>query len=122
MHGTLTGERQIAVVGAISTDSNQWMLQRARTGNGGWRAISFVRTSKAILRRCCRENGVPPTDIESLLVTLPDFFPGWDAEAEAFADGYSRFIAGKAPAPVWGTEVRSNQTKRKLNSAKEAGA
>lgn len=82
---------------AIATDGIQWILQRQR-GDGRWRAVSFVRTSKDTLRRCCRENGA--TGIESLLAPLPDYFPGWDVQAEAFADGYSLFIAGKAPRPI----------------------
>jgi hypothetical protein len=93
-------DRQIAVAGdwAIATDGRQWILQQVRK-NGYGRAVSFVRTSKDKLRRCCCDNGVPPSAIEPLLASLPDFFPGWSAEAEAFADGYSRFRAGRAPAP-----------------------
>jgi hypothetical protein len=41
---------------------------------------------------------------ESLLASVPDYFPGWDAPAEAFAGGYSLFIAGKAPMPVLKTK------------------
>jgi hypothetical protein len=81
----------------------QWILQRAR-GDGRWRPVSFVRTSKAALRRCCREAGMSHLAIEPLLAQLPDYFPGWNAAAEAFADGYSLFIAGKAPMPVLKTK------------------
>jgi hypothetical protein len=65
-------DRQIAVAGdwAIATDGRQWILQQVRK-NGYGRAVSFVRTSKDKLRRCCCDNGVPPSAIEPLLASLP---------------------------------------------------
>jgi len=90
----MADDRQIAVLDgwAIATDGIQWILQRAR-GDGRWRPVSFVRTSKAALCRCCHEAGMSHSA-----------FPGWDAPAEAFAGGYSLFIAGKAPMPVLKTK------------------
>jgi len=101
----MADDRQIAVLDgwAIATDGIQWILQRAR-GDGRWRPVSFVRTSKAALCRCCHEAGMSHSAFESLLASVPDYFPGWDAPAEAFAGGYSLFIAGKAPMPVLKTK------------------
>jgi hypothetical protein len=67
-------DRQIAVAGrwAIATDGIQWILQRY-FGNR-WRPISFVRSTRAILARCLREDGTDPTIIDALLADLPEHF------------------------------------------------
>jgi hypothetical protein len=72
---------------ALGADDLQWILYRA---NGRdrvidpplelkyWRAISFVRSTKAILMRCIREAGCVPLCRAALaLESYPDTFDAW---------------------------------------------
>jgi hypothetical protein len=72
-------DRQIVIGGrfAVATDGLQWVLQR-REGKQ-WHAISFVRSTKAILARCLRGAGATAVDADALLADLPDRFSGWEA-------------------------------------------
>jgi hypothetical protein len=89
-------DRQFAVSGkwALASDGLQWILQRKRSGRPPWRAVSFVRTTKAILARCMGENGATPDEIQSLLADLPDTFDQWKSGA------------GLAPAGLLGPDDR----------------
>jgi hypothetical protein len=49
----------------MASDCAQWILQR-RKGDG-WRAVSFVSSTKDVLARCMREKGTPAEDTERLL-------------------------------------------------------
>lgn len=71
-------DKQIVIADrfAVATDGIQWVLQR-RKGRQ-WQAISFVRSTKAILARCLREAGASPVEADTLLSDLPPCFPGWD--------------------------------------------
>ena len=70
-------DKQFAVSGnwAIASDGIQWILQR-RAGRR-WKAVSFVRSTKAILARCMREKHCPPPDQLALLDGLPNTFDEW---------------------------------------------
>jgi hypothetical protein len=74
-------DRQFRVSGnwALASDGLQWVLQRR--GGGRWNAVSFVRSTKAVLTRCMSKNekGVPPADAARLLALLPDTFDEWIA-------------------------------------------
>jgi len=74
-------ERQFAVSNrwALAADSLQWILRRQRIHNGqtGWRPVSFVGSTKAVLARCMRENEVPEADMARLLEGLPETFRMW---------------------------------------------
>jgi hypothetical protein len=68
---------------AVATDGIQWILQRCQGGR--WRDVSFVRSTKAILARCMREQGATAEEMGSLLADLPEQFvpdsPGTDLKA-----------------------------------------
>src|SRR5262249_49952604 len=73
-------ERQFAVSGdwALGSDSLQWIVyRRGSGGKSGWRAVSFVATTRAILERCMREKGCPQPQREVLLAGLPPTFDQW---------------------------------------------
>jgi hypothetical protein len=58
---------------ALGADNLQWVLYR-RIGDG-WRAMSFVSSTRDILERCMREKGCP--DRAGLLAGLPPTFRQW---------------------------------------------
>lgn len=63
---------------AVASDGIQWMLMRRRMGRQqGWYPVSFVRSTKDILARCCREKGVEPDTAHLLLSGLRDTFDQW---------------------------------------------
>jgi hypothetical protein len=68
-------ETQIVAVGqwAVAIDGAQWILQKRLGTRGKWYPVSFVRSTKAILARCMRENGVEPQVAEKLLASLPEY-------------------------------------------------
>ena len=63
---------------ALGADDLQWILYEARQGGTGWRAVSFVRTTKDILLRNVAEKrlGVD-TAGHTLLASLPATFDEW---------------------------------------------
>ena len=63
---------------AVGADGLQWILYR-RKGNGTWRGVSFVHSTRDILARCMRENGVGAEQARLLLSGLPDTFDLWKA-------------------------------------------
>ena len=73
-------ERQFAVSGdwALGTDSLQWILYRQKAKTG-WRAVSFVASTRQVLERCMREKGCEPSTAKNLLAGLPDTFDAWKA-------------------------------------------
>src|SRR5215510_2957002 len=75
-------ERQFAVSGdwARGADNLQWILYRRRSkARGGWEAVSFMRSTRAVLERCCREKGCGDDTARNLLTGLPDTFDAWKA-------------------------------------------
>jgi hypothetical protein len=73
-------ERQFAVSGqwALGSDGLQWILYQQRSRkHGGWKGVSFVRSTKDILARCLREKGCPEQDAAVLLAGLPETFDEW---------------------------------------------
>src|SRR6516225_9012849 len=79
-------ERQFAVSGdwALGADSLQWILYRCRSrANGGWSAVSFVRSTRDVLERCMRENGCSDDDRAHLLAGLPPTFDQWRGGPQA---------------------------------------
>jgi hypothetical protein len=75
-------DRVFATAGnwALASDGIQWILQERRwERRGGWRAISFVRSTRNILERCMREKNVPGASARLLLAGLPDTFDEWKA-------------------------------------------
>jgi hypothetical protein len=73
----MTAIRAIRIDGdwALAADRLQWILQRRHAG--GWRPVSFVSSSKDILARCMREEGVPADAAQRVLASLPDTFAEW---------------------------------------------
>lgn len=61
---------------ALASDGHQWALMRLQP-KGHWHAVSFVRSSKEILARCCAEKGVGVSTAIKLLARLPDSFEEW---------------------------------------------
>ena len=85
-------ERQFAVSGdwALGADNLQWILYR-RKAKTGWRAVSFVASTRQVLERCMREKGCEPSTAKNLLAGLPDTFDAWKA---------TRPLWSAAPSPV----------------------
>jgi hypothetical protein len=52
----MSADKTFAVSGSwsLASDGMQWILQR-RAGADGWRAVSFVHSTKDVLARCMRE-------------------------------------------------------------------
>ena len=85
-------ERQFAVSGdwALGADNLQWILYR-RKAKTGWRAVSFVASTRQVLERCMREKGCEPSTAKNLLAGLPDTFDAWKATRPPWS---------AAPSPV----------------------
>ena len=67
-------DRQIMIDGmwALATDGFQWVLQRRHDRHGThWHGVAFVSTTKDVLERCMRENGVPAATAEKMLSVMP---------------------------------------------------
>jgi hypothetical protein len=67
---------------ALGADPRQWMLLRARKRHAQvtWQPVAFIASTKDVLRRCMRENGVHPSpDAKQNLDMLPDRFSDWVA-------------------------------------------
>ena len=66
-------------VWALGADDLQWILCRAKSTKDGpeWKAMTFVSTTKKILRERMREKGVEPGSRDYLLEGLPDTFSEW---------------------------------------------
>jgi hypothetical protein len=80
---------------ALASDGIQWMLMRRRKGRvQGWWSVSFVRSTKDILARCMRENGVDVDTAVLLLSGLPDTFEQWKSLQHP-----PSFIGGRPPEP-----------------------
>lgn len=63
---------------ALGADELQWILyQRRSKENGGWKSVSFVRSTKEVLARCMREKGADEDTARFLLARLPDTFDQW---------------------------------------------
>ena len=65
---------------AIGSDDKQWTLlrRRNRQDDGYWQAVSYVASTKAVLLRILRENGVVPTPRALVdLNGLPERFSDW---------------------------------------------
>lgn len=76
----MKNDRVFVIAGdwALASDGIQWMLMRRRSQTkGGWRAVSFVRSTKEILARCMREKGTDEDTAAKLLAGLPDTFDQW---------------------------------------------
>jgi hypothetical protein len=73
-------DQTFAVAGdwAVASDGIQWVLMRRRSQRlGGWKPVSFVRSSRDILARCMRENCTDEDTAVQLLSGLPDTFDQW---------------------------------------------
>jgi hypothetical protein len=69
---------------ALGTDEVQWILYRRRSLRlGGWKGVSFVRSSRDILARCMREKGVDEDTARLLLSGLPDTFDQWKSSQDS---------------------------------------
>jgi hypothetical protein len=70
----------IAVSGkwALGADDLQWILYRRRSeANGGWKALSFVSSTRGVLERCMREADCLDEDRAVLVAGLPPTFNEW---------------------------------------------
>jgi hypothetical protein len=76
----IRAERQFATSGrwALGSDGLQWILYRRRSEeDGGWKGVSFVRSTRAVLARCMREKGCSDEDTAVLLAGLPETYDEW---------------------------------------------
>ena len=67
---------------ALGADASQWTLLRARNrqDEAYYQAVSFIGSTKSVLSRILRENGVQPTpDAQAKLDALPERFLDWRA-------------------------------------------
>jgi hypothetical protein len=103
---TVSADRQFTRSGdwALASDGVQWVLQCRRSADkrpgrhGGWRGVSFVRSTRDILARCMREKGVPIDDAQRLLADLPATFDAWIEPArDALGAGAVRQFEEGAP-------------------------
>ncbi len=63
-HEVPTPERHVLRLNsewALGQDEVQWIVYRWRGPKQGWRPVSFVATSKVVLRRVLDELGIQPT-------------------------------------------------------------
>lgn len=51
---------------AVASDGTRWILAR-RNGRDGWKGVSFVRSSRTVLARCMRRNGLGASRMRVLL-------------------------------------------------------
>jgi hypothetical protein len=67
---------------AVLADDRQWMLCRRRTNaNSGWKPLSYVASSKAVLLRCIGEKGaVVDAQGQAALDALPESFREWQRQ------------------------------------------
>jgi hypothetical protein len=67
---------------AVLADDRQWMLcKRRKNANSGWKPLSYVASSKAVLLRCLREKGaVVDAQGQAALDALPQSFRAWQRE------------------------------------------
>ncbi len=83
---------------ALASDGLQWILLHQQ-GREKWYGISFVRSSRDVLARCCCEKGVPADDARRLLDGLPATFDEWQASRlEPGAAQLSRKVSQPIPA------------------------
>ena len=77
---------------ALGYDQNQWMLMRLRSRKKGeetyWQPVSFIGSTKTVLRRVLAENGV---------TVCPEALAKIDAMPERFFDWIK--------SPTWGKGV-----------------
>lgn len=65
---------------AITFDSNQWMLSQARKRRAQtyWHPVSYIGSTKAVLLRVARENGVVmDKNAQAIIETWPERFLEW---------------------------------------------
>jgi len=95
---------------ALGADSLQWILYRRRSkANGGWKAISFVSSTREVLERCIRDAGCLEKDRAALVADLPPTFNEWREGLcpkcwETAADN-SVTLSGRDNAPQGVTET-----------------
>jgi hypothetical protein len=67
---------------AVLADDRQWMLCRRRTKvHSGWKPLSYVASTKAVLLRCLGEKGaVVDAQGQAALDALPESFREWQRE------------------------------------------
>ena len=67
---------------AVLADNQQWMLcKRRKNANSGWKPLSYVASSKAVLLRCLREKGaVVDAQGQAALDALPESFRAWQRQ------------------------------------------
>ena len=82
---------------AVRADELQWMLCRQTSAKGGWKPLSFVATTKAILLRCIREkSAIVDAAGQAALDALPESFREWKRQ------GGRPVTAGAASGPDTG--------------------
>src|SRR5512134_2043751 len=67
---------------AVLADDRQWMLCKRRTkAHRGWKPLSYVASSKAVLLRCIGEKGaVVDAQGQAALDALPESFREWQLQ------------------------------------------
>ncbi len=71
---------------ALGFDQNQWIVMRAKSDKSkpgqGWRAIAFVGSTRAVLRRVLREKGA-------------EVAPGARAAVDSFPETFLEWLAAR---------------------------
>ena len=67
---------------AVLADNQQWMVcKRRKNANSGWKPLSYVASSKAVLLRCIGEKGaVVDAQGQAALDALPESFRQWQRQ------------------------------------------
>ena len=73
---------QLSATWAVLAVDRQWMLCRRRKNpNSGWKPLSYVASSKAVLLRCLREKGaIVDVEGQAGLDALPESFRAWQRQ------------------------------------------
>ena len=73
---------RLSATWAVLADDRQWMLcRRRKNANSGWKPLSYVASSKAVLLRCLREKGaVVDAQGQAALDALPESFREWQRQ------------------------------------------
>jgi hypothetical protein len=88
---------------AVLADNQQWMVCKRRTkANSGWKPLSYVASSKAVLLRCLHEKSATvDAQGQAALDALPESFRAWQRQMTRSA------IEAPVPEPATAGHARN---------------
>jgi hypothetical protein len=90
---------QINDTWALAADDLQWILQRRRKGGAqSWYGVSYISSTKDVLARCMKDNGIPPEDAQTALAALPHTFKEWRGSHSGLVTASSAPDVSDAPS------------------------